>query len=324
MEPPSSIVDDYFSQGITLIFSLLVYALITALEKSFRQQRVSQSTLNETQSRVGKRVARLLSSPVELEGTILQFSLFFKIGIIFFITHITKRPIAAVAISVVLLVMINASVSYIVKRRELKIFGRLSLFASSLCKFGAPFNIILGRFNTVLDESREQREAQSIEDITDVGNISDASQVEEKRLLKSIADLSTTSVSEIMRPRVEVAALSTSMSSSEVLFKAIECGYSRLPVYEKNLDSVRGFLYVKDLVGYIRDGIKDFDWHKLIREAYFVPGSKKINDLLEEFRQKKIHLALVVDEYGGTDGIVTLEDVLEEIVGEISDESDET
>jgi CBS domain containing-hemolysin-like protein len=176
----------------------------------------------------------------------------------------------------------------------------------------------------VLDESREQREAQSIEDITDLDNISDASQVEEKRLLKSIADLSTTSVSEIMRPRVEVAALSTSMSSSEILNKAIECGYSRLPVYEKSLDSVRGFLYVKDLVGYIKDGIEDFDWHKLIREAYFVPGSKKINDLLEEFRQKKIHLALVVDEYGGTDGIVTLEDVLEEIVGEISDESDET
>jgi CBS domain containing-hemolysin-like protein len=324
LEPPSSIVDDYFSQGITLILSLLVYALITALDQSFRQQRVSQATLNENQSRGGKRVARLLSSPAELEGTTLQFSLLLKIGIIFFITHIFKRPIAAVAISVVLFFIVNATVSYIVKGREIKIFRRLSFFATALCMVGAPLNIILSRFNTALDESREQREAQSIEDITGVDNISDASEVEEKRLLKSIADLSNTSVSEIMRPRVEVAALSTSMSSSEVLSKAIECGYSRLPVYEKNLDSVRGFLYVKDLVGYIRDGVKDFDWHRLIREAYFVPGSKKINDLLEEFRQKKIHLALVVDEYGGTDGIVTLEDVLEEIVGEISDESDET
>ncbi|HBG24258.1 MAG: hypothetical protein A2X17_07810 [Bacteroidetes bacterium GWF2_41_61] len=324
MEPPSSIIDDYFSQEITLIFALLVYVLIAALDLSYRQHRVSQASLNENQSRGAKRVARMLSSPAEFEGTMLQFSLLLKIGIIFLITKIFNQPIAAAAISVTLFFIVNASLSFIVNRRGQMIFGRLSLFAYLLCKLGAPFNIILSRFNTALDESREQREAQSIEDITDVDNISDASQVEEKRLLKSIADLSTTSVSEIMRPRVEVAALSTSMSSSEVLNKAIECGYSRLPVYEKNLDSVRGFLYVKDLVGYIRDGVKDFDWHKLIREAYFVPGSKKINDLLEEFRQKKIHLALVVDEYGGTDGIVTLEDVLEEIVGEISDESDET
>jgi CBS domain containing-hemolysin-like protein len=324
LEPPSSIIDDYFSQEITLIFALLVYALIVALDLSYRQHRVSQANLNENQSRGAKRVARMLSSPAEFEGTLLQFSLLLKVGTIFLITQIFNQPIAAAAISVTLFFIVNASLSYIVNGREQTIFGRLSLFAYTLCKLGAPFNIILSRFNMVLDESREQREAQSIEDITDLDNISDASQVEEKRLLKSIADLSTTSVSEIMRPRVEVAALSTSMSSSEILNKAIECGYSRLPVYEKSLDSVRGFLYVKDLVGYIKDGIEDFDWHKLIREAYFVPGSKKINDLLEEFRQKKIHLALVVDEYGGTDGIVTLEDVLEEIVGEISDESDET
>ncbi|MDP3436886.1 MAG: hypothetical protein Q8S04_06550, partial [Bacteroidales bacterium] len=257
MEPPSSIFDDYFSQGITLILSLLVYALITALDQSYRQLKISTANLNDNQSRGAKRVARLLSSPAEFEGTTLQFSLLFKIVIIFIITQIFKQPLAAAAILVTLFFTVNASISYIVNSRERSLFGRLSLFAVALCRAGAPFNIILGRFNTVLDESREQREAQSIEDITDVDNISDASEVEEKRLLKSVAELSNTSVSEIMRPRVEVAALSTSMSSREVLNKAIECGYSRLPVYDKNLDSVRGFLYVKDLVGYIRDGVKD-------------------------------------------------------------------
>ncbi len=324
MEPPSSIFDDYFSQGITLVLSLLVYTLITALDLSYRQLSISQANQNDNQTRVGKRVVRLLSSPAEFEGTILQFTLLLKILIIFLVTQIFNQPLVAAAISAALFFTLNASITYIVCGRETSLFARLSLFVVALCSAGAPLNIILSRFNTVLDESREQREAQSIEDITDVDDISDAGEVEEKRLLKSIADLSTTAVSEIMRPRVEVAALSTSMNSREVLNKAIECGYSRLPVYVNNLDNVRGFLYVKDLVGFIRDGVMDFDWHKLIREAYFVPGSKKISDLLEEFRQKKIHLALVVDEYGGTDGIVTLEDVLEEIVGEISDESDET
>jgi len=324
LEPPSSIFDDYFSQWITLILSLLVYALVKALDLSYKHIQISSGNLNVNQSRRAKRVGKLVSSPVEFEGTTLQLSLLFKMLIIFFVARMVNQPLAAAAISVILFFTVNAVISYLLKGKERPFFERISLFTVAICKAGAPFNIILSRFNTVLDESREQREAQSIEDITDVDELSDAGEAEEKRLLKSIVDLSTTSVSEIMKPRVEVAALSTSMSSGEVLSKAIECGYSRLPVYENNLDSIRGFLYVKDLVGYIKDGLKDFDWHKLIREAYFVPGSKKINDLLEEFRQKKIHLALVVDEYGGTDGIVTLEDVLEEIVGEISDESDET
>jgi CBS domain containing-hemolysin-like protein len=129
-------------------------------------------------------------------------------------------------------------------------------------------------------------------------------------------------VEKIMKPRVDVVAIDIDSTNEEVIRIANECGFSRLPVYQEDLDDIRGFLYIKDMLPYIVDRSKEFNWKDHIREAYFVPESKKINDLLEEFRNKKMHLAVVVDEYGGTDGIVTLEDILEEIVGEIVDESD--
>ena len=145
---------------------------------------------------------------------------------------------------------------------------------------------------------------------------------DEKKSLKGIVKLPTISVEKIMKPRVDVVAIDIDSTNEEVIRIANECGFSRLPVYQEDLDDIRGFLYIKDMLPYIVDRSKEFNWKDHIREAYFVPESKKINDLLEEFRNKKMHLAVVVDEYGGTDGIVTLEDILEEIVGEIVDESD--
>ena len=111
----------------------------------------------------------------------------------------------------------------------------------------------------------------------------------------------------------KVVAIDIDSTNEEVIKIARECGFSRLPVYQEDLDDIKGFLYIKDMLPYIAGMADDFNWKNHIRDAYFVPESKKINDLLEEFRQKKMHLAVVVDEYGGTDGIVTLEDILEEI-----------
>ena len=141
-------------------------------------------------------------------------------------------------------------------------------------------------------------------------------------MLKGIVKLPTISVEKIMKPRVDVVAIDIDSTNEDVIKIARECGFSRLPVYQEDLDDIKGFLYIKDMLPYIAGMADDFSWKDHIRDAYFVPESKKINDLLEEFRNKKMHLAVVVDEYGGTDGIVTLEDILEEIVGEIVDESD--
>jgi gliding motility-associated protein GldE len=144
---------------------------------------------------------------------------------------------------------------------------------------------------------------------------------EEQKILKGIVSFGNTDTKQVMRPRLDIFALSEEMKFTDVLEEIKNHGYSRIPVFSENMDNVLGVLYVKDLLPYIER--KNFNWLTLIREPYFVPENKKLDDLLLEFQDKKNHLAVVVDEYGGTSGIVTLEDVIEEIVGDISDEFDD-
>ena len=140
-------------------------------------------------------------------------------------------------------------------------------------------------------------------------------------MLSGIVNFGNTEVEEIMRSRVDITAIELTSSFEEVKQIIIESGFSRLPVYDEDVDNIKGTLYVKDLLPYIKEG-NDFGWQRLMRKAYFVPMHKKIDDLLEEFRTHKVHMAIVVDEYGATQGLLSLEDILEEVVGEISDESD--
>lgn len=161
--------------------------------------------------------------------------------------------------------------------------------------------------------------------LEDLANIMDVESVSSKdtRLIKGILNFGDTDVKEIMRSRVDVTAVDEKTSFDELNQTIIESGYSRIPVYSESFDNIRGVLFVKDLWPYLEKKKDDFEWQKFIRPAYFVPENKKINELLKDFQRHKNHLAIVNDEYGGTYGIVTLEDVLEEIVGEISDESDD-
>ena len=144
---------------------------------------------------------------------------------------------------------------------------------------------------------------------------------EEQKILEGIVTFGNTDTKQVMCPRIDIFALNEKMKFPEVLEEIKENGYSRIPVFSENMDNVLGVLYVKDLLPYIER--KNFNWMSLIREPYFVPENKKLDDLLLEFQDKKNHLAVVVDEYGGTSGIVTLEDIIEEIVGDISDEFDD-
>ena len=144
----------------------------------------------------------------------------------------------------------------------------------------------------------------------------------ENRLLEGIVRFGKTAVDQIMTPRIEIEAISDSASFTEVRTLILKAGYSRMPVYRENLDNVVGILFAKDLLPYF-NSTTDFDWQSIVRKPYFVPENKKIDDLLQEFRNMKMHMAVVVDEYGGASGIITLEDILEEIVGDIKDEFDE-
>ncbi|HSP11702.1 MAG TPA: gliding motility-associated protein GldE [Salegentibacter sp.] len=144
---------------------------------------------------------------------------------------------------------------------------------------------------------------------------------EEQKILKGIVSFGNTEAKQVMRPRMDIFALNESQSYKEIISEIIENGYSRIPVFRENIDNIIGILYVKDLLPYIEEN--KFEWTNLLREPYFVPENKKLDDLLNDFKGKKNHLAIVVDEYGGTSGLISLEDIIEEIVGDISDEFDD-
>jgi len=145
---------------------------------------------------------------------------------------------------------------------------------------------------------------------------------EEKEMIASIFELGDTLVREVMVPRIDMQAVSIETPMTEALDLILSGGYSRIPAYSSSIDNIQGILYAKDLLRYLRDGRTEVPLAKILRPAYFVPESKKVDELLEELQQRKVHMAIVVDEYGGTAGLVTIEDLLEEIVGEIQDEYD--
>lgn len=161
----------------------------------------------------------------------------------------------------------------------------------------------------------------SIEELADAVDMTTASSGEEKRMLSEIVNFANREVDEIMRPRMDIKSVELTMSFGEVKRVIMETGYSRLPVCDEDLDHIKGTLFVKDLLAHI-DEADDFGWQRLVRDPYFVPQHKKINAMLEDFQSDKVHMAIVVDEYGATQGLVSLEDILEEVVGEITDESD--
>lgn len=184
-----------------------------------------------------------------------------------------------------------------------------------------PFAYILIRTSSTISEHAARRNEISLDELANAVDMTATASAEEHNMLSGIVKFANTEVQEIMRPRVDVVAVGIGDNYLSVKERIIASGFSRIPVCDEDLDNIKGILYVKDLLPYINNG-DEFGWQQLLRKAYFVPEHKKINDLLEEFQSNKVHMAVVVDEYGSTLGIVSLEDILEEIVGEISDESD--
>jgi gliding motility-associated protein GldE len=166
-------------------------------------------------------------------------------------------------------------------------------------------------YRVSLDDLNEALEMTTGEETTD----------EEKEILKGIVNFGTIQVKQIMRSRIDVTAFDVKMDFHQLMDRINKSNFSRIPVYKETIDHVKGILYVKDLLPFIEQG-EEFKWQKLIREPYFVPETKKIDDLLKNFQEKHVHMAIAVDEYGGTAGLITLEDIIEEIVGEINDEFD--
>ena len=184
-----------------------------------------------------------------------------------------------------------------------------------------PISMILVRTGNSISEHALLRREISLDELADAVDLTQTESDEERVMLSGIVNFVNTEAAAIMKPRVDITAVELTADYETVKQTIIESGFSRIPVYDEDIDNIRGTLYVKDLVPYLTRG-NEFGWQQLIRKPYFIPEHKKINDLMEDFQSNKVHMAIVVDEYGSTLGLVSLEDIIEEIIGEISDESD--
>jgi len=323
--------------GMAVILILLfTSALISGSEVAyFSISPRDKNTLKNNSDKSSERVLNLLARPEKLLATILITNNFINVGIVIISTFVTANILDFSAEPVFAFVFQVVVVTFLIL-----LFGEIlpKLFANQYAlRFAqimsyplivleglmTPLSVLLIRSTSFVKKRLIIRgDNISMNDLSDALDLTSGVIPEERKILKSIVKFSNIDVSDIMKPRMDVIAVETGTSLKDVINLINSSGYSRIPVYKDNLDNVVGILYVKDLLPHIEKS-NDFDWLPLIRPSYFVPETKKINALLQEFREKKIHLAIVVDEYGGTDGIVTLEDVLEEIVGEITDESDE-
>ena len=206
---------------------------------------------------------------------------------------------------------------------NLKFAAMASAPLKAAVKLFSPITALLVSTTSIVNKVvTSQTEELSVDDLTRALEVSEVKNPDEKELLEGILSFGDKTVSDIMRPRVDVVDIDQDDDFDEVVRKVIETGYSRMPVFQETPDNIKGILYAKDLLPYIGNRDNRFKWQTLMRPAYFVPETRMLSDLLEDFRMKKMHMAIIVDEYGCTQGIATLEDVLEEIVGDINDEYD--
>jgi gliding motility-associated protein GldE len=335
LEPPSSVTVELIVLSCSILGLITCSALISGSEAAFFSLTPGQKdALKEEGDPKGERVLWLLSNPDYLLGTILQANNVVNILIVLLSTMLmgslfdfSSYPVIEFLVNTIfvtffLLMFGEVLPKVIATHYPVQFAKMMAMPISALMPVTKPFNALMTKFTNRLSERFDARGEVTLEELSEAVDIATPTSSDEKKILKGIVKLPTISVEKIMKPRVDVVAIDIDSTNEEVIRIANECGFSRLPVYQEDLDDIKGFLYIKDMLPYLVDKSGEFNWKDHIREAYYVPESKKINDLLEEFRQKKMHLAVVVDEYGGTDGIVTLEDILEEIVGEIVDESD--
>jgi gliding motility-associated protein GldE len=327
----------YFSMAIVLLL-LMLSALISGSETAFFSLSSSQiEDLESTNDAKSKRILQLLSKPKQLLATILIANNFVNVAIIILSAYITsilfnfsEYPILGYIFEVVIVTFILLLLGEITPKVYANQYNHQ--FAKQVA---TPLNFIhnlikpLSRvlaFSTAIVDKRITKKGHDISksELDEAIELTsgDISNEEEKNMLKGIVKFSDMETSEIMKARVDISAIDMEESFQKILERVVTSGFSRIPVYKGSLDDIKGVLYIKDLLPYMNEK-SNYEWQLLIRPCFFVPENKKINELLQEFRNKKIHLAIVVDEYGGTSGLVTLEDILEEIVGEINDEFDE-
>ena len=344
-EPLSaSLMMPFLTVDIALIVQFAIFCLLLLCSAIISGSEVALFSLSPTEidelkedhNSANNLIAKMVENPKKLLATVLIANNLVNISIVLISPELTnfafggiKNPILRDVMDIGLVTFVLLLCGEILpkiyaNRNNLAFAKRIVYFIYALDTFFSPISLPMKSF-TVWIQKRLGKTKSNIS----VGQLSQALELaseedttnEEKKLLESIVSFGNTETCEVMVPRVDIFALSEDTPFSEVLSEIVKIGYSRIPVYRENLDNITGVIYIKDLLPYIEKS--DFEWTKVMRKAFFVPENKKLDDLLSEFQEKKIHLAVVVDEYGGTCGIITLEDIMEEIVGSINDEFDD-
>jgi gliding motility-associated protein GldE len=321
---------------IVLCLLLVASALISSSETAFFS--LKPADIDDLESRTdskSKMVLKLCEKPKSLLATILIGNNFVNVTITLLATYIVSEmfdmanhTVAAFIMEVIVitsLVLIFGEITpkILAAKRPVKYSRFMARPLQVLMVIFTPLSKLLVNSTSFMDKHLEKKKADiSMDDLSAAVDIATESStpLEEKNMLKGIATFTEKEVSSVMKPRIDIIAVEHDMPFQDMLNTVIRSGFSRIPVYEESLDNVSGILYVKDLLPYL--DAQSYEWQKLIRPAFFVPENRKINDLFQDFREKKIHIAIVVDEYGGTSGLITMEDVIEEIVGDINDEFD--
>lgn len=321
--------------SVVLLVLLFLSAMISGTEVAFFSlSKASLDALEKEKQSSGKLVFQLLDNPKKLLATILITNnfinilivlLFSVLGEIFFagLEQRIRFLIEVVLITFLILLFGEVLPKVYATRNSLGFSLFMSRPITALNKLLSPLTSILTGLTGVVESRLGKKNTNlSLETLSQALELTsdDATTKDEKNILEGIVAFGSTETVQVMKPRIDIFAISDELPFKEMLSKIIENGFSRNPVYHESIDEVIGVLYARDLLPHITKS--DFNWQTLIRAPFFVPENKKLDDLLAEFQEKKNHLAVVVDEYGGTSGIVTLEDVIEEIVGEISDEFD--
>ena len=323
--------------GLLFILLLLGSALVSGSEVAFFSlSNEDLESIADEETKNGKHVARLLRSPKQLLSTILILNNLINIAIVTLTTFVSWSIFGMNATGIVVIMIQTIGVTFaIVFFGEIvpKVYANkakieFSLIMAPTINFFStilkPISLFLMAISNLIERKIEKKGySLSVDELNQALEITtEDAPNEEKDILRGIVNFGTLSVKQVMRSRMEITAVDTEMDFHELMDKINKSGYSRIPVYHETIDNIEGILYIKDLLPYIeRD--ENFAWKELIRKSFFVPENKRVDTLLKDFQQKRVHMAIVVDEYGGTSGLVTLEDLIEEIIGEINDEFDD-
>ncbi|MDG1715983.1 gliding motility-associated protein GldE [Lacinutrix sp.] len=341
---PTSLIITFLAIDISVIFGFVLFFVLLFCSALISGAEVALFSLTKTDledealqfNKASQIINKLLERPKKLLATILVANNFINIGIVILFAFLGNYMFQGITNAIVKFIVEVVVVTFLIllfgeilpkvyaSRNNIKfsmfmayplkvldvIFSPLSLPMRAIT-LGIHNKLGKQKSNLSVDQLSQALELTSEDDTTK----------EEQKILKGIVSFGNTDTKQVMRPRLDIFALNIEQKYSEIIVEITDNGYSRIPVFKDNVDTIVGILYVKDLLPHI--DTKDFDWTTLLREPFFVPENKKLDDLMSEFQEKKVHLAVVVDEYGGTSGLVSLEDIIEEIVGDISDEFDD-